>query len=202
MGMTTAGKIAVISVLLGPLAGCMHKANVVPPPKEQAPVPPLSRMVHLPALPELPPSPSPNVVLAAKEETPPPPAPRPHKNTHRKPAKNTTETAANPASASEKAAQQQQADLTPPVETSPIGQLSSTGNSDPQGRRSLEQQITATEKGLANINRPLDTEEQATSSQIKTFLQKARQALAVDDLEGAQTLTTKAKVLLAELTRK
>jgi len=41
-----------------------------------------------------------------------------------------------------------------------------------------------------------------TATQIRTFLSKAKQALDQDDLDGANTLVTKAKVLLAELTTK
>jgi ribosomal protein S20 len=37
--------------------------------------------------------------------------------------------------------------------------------------------------------------------EIRTFLTKAKQALSQDDLDGAQTLATKAKVLLDELTK-
>jgi len=55
---------------------------------------------------------------------------------------------------------------------------------------------------LTGIKRTLSTDEQLTSTQIKTFLTKAKQALADNDLDGAQTLATKAKVLLDELTKK
>ena len=61
--------------------------------------------------------------------------------------------------------------------------------------------ITNTENGLNGIKRALSSQEQETVSQIRTFLQKARQALSNDDLDGAKTLATKAKVLLDELTK-
>jgi hypothetical protein len=89
------------------------------------------------------------------------------------------------------------------TEVSPIGQLSSTGEgTTSQGRHDIEQLIASIESGLNNIKRPLSTEEQATSTQIKTFLTKAKQELIDNDLDGAQTLATKAKVLLEELTKK
>ena len=61
--------------------------------------------------------------------------------------------------------------------------------------------IDGTEKGLSELKRTLTTAEQETAVQIRTFLLKARQALAQGDLEGAHTLATKAKVLLDELTK-
>jgi ribosomal protein S20 len=82
---------------------------------------------------------------------------------------------------------------------SAIGQLSS---GDPaEFRRQTENDIAATERGLKSINRSLNDQEQKTAAHIRDFLKQARQALASGDVDGAHTLTAKAKVLLSELSR-
>jgi len=52
-----------------------------------------------------------------------------------------------------------------------------------------------------SIKRTLNAQEQETATQIRTFLRNAKQALSNDDLDGAHTLATKAKVLLDELNK-
>ena len=86
---------------------------------------------------------------------------------------------------------------------SPIGQLSSTSeHSGVPSRQDIKQLIDTTESGLKGIERSLSSDEQKlTATQIRTFLAKAKQALEQDDLDGANTLATKAKVLLSELTK-
>jgi ribosomal protein S20 len=97
---------------------------------------------------------------------------------------------------------QQEASAGEPPEMSPIGQLSTTGdNTGTPARNEILKQIDDTEKGLSAIKRPLKQEEQTTATEIRTFLTKAKQALSQDDLTGANTLVTKAKVLLDELTK-
>jgi ribosomal protein S20 len=54
---------------------------------------------------------------------------------------------------------------------------------------------------LNGINRALSDPEQKTADHIREFLKQARAALASGDVEGAHTLTAKAQVLLAELTK-
>jgi hypothetical protein len=202
--MNTAGKTAVTAVFLLLAAGCGHQAKVVTPPQAQAPVGPPSNMTYIPAMPPIPPPRVREVPLATEqsENTAPPPPPR--RTTRRKPspakpvavpeqadkpATTQTQTASNASSA--------------PADASPIGQLSSTGEGvNTEGRHSIEQLITTTESGLNNIKRSLSSDEQLTATQIKTFLAKAKQALTENDLDGAQTLATKAKVLLDELTKK
>jgi phosphoribosylformimino-5-aminoimidazole carboxamide ribonucleotide (ProFAR) isomerase len=61
--------------------------------------------------------------------------------------------------------------------------------------------ITTTENGLGGIKRTLTPQEEETVSQIKAFLTKAHEALKNNDLDGAHTLATKAKVLLDELNK-
>jgi hypothetical protein len=193
--MKAASRTAVILICLMSLAGCRHKTNTVPPPQAQAPAGPPSDMAHVPTLPPLPPPSNPDVAVAAPPEENPEPA-HPHKTPRRKPS------AAKPAASSD-AASTQAANGTPAADASPIGQLSSSvEGADSQDRHDIEKLINNTENGVNGIKRTLSTDEQLTSTQIKTFLTKAKQALADNDLDGAQTLATKAKVLLDELTKK
>jgi hypothetical protein len=62
-------------------------------------------------------------------------------------------------------------------------------------------QIDGTETGLNAIKRPLSTDEQKTATLIRTYITRARDALNADDLDGANTLSTKAHQLLLELTK-
>jgi hypothetical protein len=85
----------------------------------------------------------------------------------------------------------------PPV--SALGQLSS---GDPaNSRQETENSIADIERRLNGINRALSDPEQKTADHIREFLKQARAALASGDVEGAHTLTAKAQVLLAELTK-
>jgi len=61
--------------------------------------------------------------------------------------------------------------------------------------------IAAVERGLNGINRSLDDSEQKTAGQIREFLKQAKAALDSGDIDGARTLTEKAKALLAELAK-
>lgn len=92
------------------------------------------------------------------------------------------------------------AGVSPGVSTgvSAIGQLSS-GDLPDQWRETADS-ITATESGLNNIHDTLSTPERKTAAQIRRFLKQAKQALTSGDIDGAQTLVAKAKVLLKELT--
>jgi hypothetical protein len=68
-------------------------------------------------------------------------------------------------------------------------------------RAAMSEQIREQEVRLSKIKHPLNEEDEAITRQVEVFLAKARQAVTENDLDGAQTLTTKAKVLLDELTR-
>ncbi len=63
----------------------------------------------------------------------------------------------------------------------------------------MSEQIRSQEARLSKLKRPLGGENEAIAKQVELFLVKARQASTDNDLDGAQTLTTKAKVLLDEL---
>jgi ribosomal protein S20 len=82
---------------------------------------------------------------------------------------------------------------------SAIGQLSTGDPSDL--RKQTVNSLTATERGLQNIGRKLNDQEEKTAIQIREFVKQARQALTSGDVDGANTLASKAKVLLEELTR-
>jgi hypothetical protein len=69
-------------------------------------------------------------------------------------------------------------------------------------RIDVERQLGETEDALKSMKRPLNAEEQKTAAQIRTFVTHAREALNVDDLDGASTLSAKAHVLLLKLSKK
>ena len=205
--MKTAHLAAVSALLVISLSSCNKRTKTAPPPQAEAPILSPSNMVHIPNLPALPPPPLRDVVIASTPPETTEPV-RPHRPARRKPSPAKPATAAEgSAPTSDKsgaaAAPTQTASVSDSNNVSPIGQLSSSGDgSGSPGRPNIERQITDTENGLNGIKRTLSTDEQLTSTQIKTFLTKARQALAENDLDGAQTLANKAKVLLEELTKK
>lgn len=65
--------------------------------------------------------------------------------------------------------------------------------------RTIQKQIDETAHALDALRCPLDPEQQRTASQIRAYLTRAREALRLDDLDGAHTLSTKAHVLLLDL---
>ncbi|MBX6359297.1 MAG: hypothetical protein IRZ03_04360 [Acidobacterium ailaaui] len=205
--MNTACRTAVLAAALSFLlsvTGCSHKEKPLLPQQAQAPVPPPSAMAHYPALPALPPPIPPRVELVNTQEATTPS--RPHHVSRRKPASSRTTSSSAETAAEKPAAQPSPSDLAsmaPPADASPIGQLTAGGDAtNLQQRRDIEQMITNTETGLDKIERGLNSDQQKTAIQIRTFLAKARQALLDNDLDGANTLATKAKVLLDELTKK
>ncbi len=82
---------------------------------------------------------------------------------------------------------------------SAIGQLSSGDAGSSRSR--AEDSIASVEKGLNGIHRSLSDQERRTADHIHEFLKQARAALVAGDVDGAQTLASKAGVLLAELTK-
>lgn len=65
----------------------------------------------------------------------------------------------------------------------------------------MTNELNAIENALNGIHRSLNSEEQKTVALARTFIVKGRQALKTDDLDGAKNYTTKAKLLLQELTK-
>ena len=194
--MKTASKSAVLLLLVF-TAGCRHKTKAVLPLHTQAP-PVAAPPVTSTAPPQLPTSAPPQVQLA---KTPPPePKPKP-KRKHHKDVK-PEEQNPGPAPETPTTASTQQETAKQPSGNSPIGQLTTSGDTTShQNSTEIAELLDSTEKGLDGIKRPLNSEEQVTAAQIRSFLTKARQALGQGDLDGAHTLGTKAKVLLDELTK-
>lgn len=201
--MNTAEKAAVLILLTAFIAGCRHKAKTAPPPAAQAPVLPISQLEKSLPPPQLPPVKAPKI-------TPPTLAkatnPNPKKTTHRKPRHTETTPAeqvpAKDQTTSQSTSATQQSSSSAPSDISPIGQLSAAGEStNTPKRQEILDEINSTEKGLNDIKRTLSKDEQLTAAQARTFLTKAKDALNQEDLDGAHTLVTKAKVLLDELTK-
>ena len=165
------------------LTGCLHKSHKAPvqpalPPVAETPAP-----TPTPHQEPVTPPPAPTPEPAKPEPTPQESKPEPSKP---KPPVHRKKPAPKPA------AQQTRQGV------SAIGQLSS-GASDQRGQTLGT--IASTERGLNNLNRRLNDQEQRTAAQIREFLKQARAALASGDIDGASTLAMKAKVLLGELSR-
>jgi hypothetical protein len=169
------------------LTGCFHKQPQV---INQSLAPPIEDT------PNQAPVPSP-----APSDLPPPVISPPVDNTAKTEMPNTSEQEPKPPVHHKKTApkqvQQASAGETPAV--SAIGQLSSGDDSDLRSR--TDSSIQSTERTLKSITRPLNDTEKKTAAQITEFLKQARTALGSGDVEGAHTLSMKAKVLLDQLTR-
>lgn len=173
-------------LLLFMLTACTHKSHQI---ASQPLAPPI--VDTPPPNPAPPPAELPPPVVTVPGQTtapqntsqarPPEETPKP-KVHHKKPATKDTEQASN---------------STP--EVSAIGQLSPGAPTDLQ--QQTQSSIASTEKGLSEINRTLNDQEQKTVAQIKEFLKQAKAALASSDVDGAHTLAVKAQVLLAEITQ-
>jgi hypothetical protein len=214
--MKSARKIAAFMLLAVLASGCQHKTPAAVPVAAQAPPPPPKPMTQTASLPPVPQPELPKVGPPGSDQ-PPQPAPKPHRTTHHKPkpttpATPTTPTTPTPATGEQNTkeapkdapqpAATQQASAGDAAPVSPIGQLTTAGDSaGTPSRHDIQDTIAATEKGLNDLKRTLTASEQETIVQIRTFLTKAKQALNQDDLDGAHTLATKAKVLLDELTK-
>jgi hypothetical protein len=203
--MISARKLAVFMLLAVLVTGCKHKTQAAPPVAAQAPPLPPKPIAQVASLPPVPQPETPKVGAPGSDEPPPPPPPPAKHTTHHKPKPATppdepAKDAPKENSAATGTTQQATAGEAP--EASPIGQISTTGGSTGAlSKHNILDTITKTEKSLNEMKRTLTPEEQETVTQIRTFLLKARQALNQDDLDGAQTLVTKATVLLEELSK-
>jgi len=196
--MNTASKIAVVFGLLCVTSGCGHKTQATPPPAAQAPIASPAEVAKGAPPPQLPPT----KPLDVKPPAADPPQEQPPPTTHKTRHKTKPQEAAPEKDSTAATGTSQQASAGEPPEMSPIGQLSSTGaSSGAPNRHQIEDLIKSTQDGLNGIKRALTAEEKVTAAQIRTFLDKAKQALSQDDLDGANTLATKAKVLMDEFPR-
>ena len=214
-------------LLLCGLAGCRHAPP--PPPPVAATPPPLtpSSITVITPLPSVPPEARANVQPAPVEEPKPAPAPVVVKRTRRlrrkpSPAVPAAEQAQTPAPGAGTAAAPPTGTATAPgggtaveapaamvpTSTAPttaeaaapaLGELSAGTAISGQERVRMLGQIQAQETRVAKIKEPATDDGRAIQMQVRAFLAKARQAVAENDLDGAQTLNTKAHVLLDEL---
>lgn len=200
--MNSASNAAALLLLTAFLAGCRHNTGVTPPQAAQAPALPVSTLANN-TPPEIPPAQLPDIeppsraITVAEEQKP-----QPKRHFYRRPHHTTIEPPPEEKPATTPVQPEQVASAAPPA-GSPIGQLSPAGDSTNLPRRKeILAEIDSTQKGLDDVTRhPLSKEEQTTVAQIKAFLEKAKIALNSADLDGANTLVTKAKVLLDEITK-
>jgi outer membrane biosynthesis protein TonB len=170
------------------LTGCFHKA-------EQAQNQPLAP----PVVDTPPPAPAPTPKdLPPPVVTVPPAQPTPENTAPPKPPEKPAKHLAHntkPETRQDPKPADQASNKVPAVPA--IGQLSPGDPSDL--RNQTEDSIALTERGLKDLNRQLDDQEQKTVAQVREFLKQARAALTTGDVDGAHTLALKAKVLLAEI---
>lgn len=207
------------------ITGC-HRRPAPPPPPAPAPQsqPPLtpSNITVITPLPSVPPTAEPNVQPAAAAAPPPKPKPTKSRRRSRRPGKSKpTETATQspqatstattgPAATTSAADSKQSATPSTPTVIGPGGDAAapiptlsgqwSTGTAISTAQRTkMMAAIDAQEKRIPTVPNPTATDTAAILTQVKSFLAKAREAVANNDLDGAQTLNMKAQVLLDEL---
>jgi hypothetical protein len=194
---------AVLGVSLALLTGCGPKKPVaMVSPAVEAPELPPSRMAQ--ALPLVPPPFPPVNQTTVKLDTTTPPEVKPEVATERpqKPPKHHVKPASDETKASSTpppTPTAQVATVQPP-EQSPIGQLSESAVG-PVNRSAISTRIDSTENGLNSIKRTLNSDEQKTVTLIRQYITRARDALKVDDLDGADKMSSKAQQMLQELTK-
>lgn len=175
------------------LSACFHRTH-------QAKNPPVPPPIELPTQPVATPEPAPAQTTPPAETKPEPSTPAP--TTESKPPEEDTTPATHHKKHASKPAPEPPPAAPEPATTggvSAIGDLSA--GASPSSRQETEASINSTERGLKNINRTLNAQEQKTAAQITEFLKQARSALASGDVDGAHTLALKAKVLLSELSQ-
>jgi hypothetical protein len=214
--MSSGRKFGALGLLLALVTGCTHQPQkTAPATSAQAPSLPPAQMAAL-ASPFPPPLPVvwERPILKLDATTPPEPKTEavvvpPRRPPRRHPraaaqenAQPETKTPPTPAPSDTPSQNTQVAANAQPPEMSPIGQLSTANdNTNTADRNAIARQIDETENGLNGIKRPLSADEQKTITQIRTYITRAREALKNDDLDGARTTSTKAHVLLLELTK-
>jgi hypothetical protein len=185
-----------LAFALGLVSGCAHKPVSAPAPPVPAPLPPPHASAE--GLPKLPSPALPEVELSL------PPAPRGETATHRhySHAVRRRHTADVTPSMTEKAAEPGANTGQEPTDSTPIGRLSTApAAANQRSYSSIVGEINSVQNGVQGIHRALSSGEQQTVIEIEMFLDKARNALQSGDLDGAHTLTVKARVLLNEIAR-
>jgi hypothetical protein len=187
------------------LNGCRHKVQTLPVLQQQAPPLNPSSITVITPLPSVPPGAKPTVEPASAPKPAPEQAPvvkkprhhRRHAENKDKHPLNEIATATKPEIATPPAA-------SPTPASTAASAVSatqwSTGTAlDSKQRSQMMTTIQAQEHRAGEVKPSSSADQQATVVQIKLFLEKARDAVANNDLDGAMTLTTKARVLLDEL---
>ncbi|RRA47217.1 hypothetical protein [Acidipila sp. EB88] len=219
---TTSPFSSILAMALLPLlclAGCRHPQPAPPPPAATTapPITPSSITVITP-LPSVPPKRNPDVTQQAQTENPPaappPAAEKPKRRAKHKAPATTAPDAAAPAVATHPATPATGATGTSapapdttaaPTQPAPaeaantLGQLSAGNTITTRDRSRILVEIQEQDARFAKVPAPSSSEARAVQIQVRSFLAKARQALTENDLDGAETLTTKARVLLNEL---
>jgi hypothetical protein len=187
------------------LTGCgprKPKAVVSLPAAEVPQLPPSEMAASLPLIPPAIPDTSTHTVkldtTAPPEVKPEVAAAQPHHAPKRHPRSPAEEVKA-PSGPAQNPAPATQVATVQPSDKTPLGQLSTP--SDPVDRQAISEQIDATENGLNAIKRPLSSDEQKTVTLIRQYITRARDLMGADDIDGANTLSSKAKQLLQELTK-
>ena len=201
--MSSGRACAAFAVLLALLTGCGPKkpTAVVSPPAEVPQLPPSQMAASLPLVPPAFPPTTSHIKLdtTAPPEVKPEVATTEPRRTPKRRSKSASEEAKTPSGPAPTPAPSNQIAIVQPSDKTPLGQLSTP--SDPVGRQAISEQIDATENGLNAIKRSLSSDEQKTVTLIRQYITRARDALNVDDFDGANTLSSKAKQLLQELTK-
>lgn len=197
---------AALAVSLALLAGCGPKKPValVSPPAQVPALPPAQMALALPVVP--PPFPA-TTRRPIKLDTTTPPEVKtevatvpPHRPAKRR-ARPAVEEASKAAPGPSQSVAAPQVTTPQPSDQTSIGQLSTPNDANAADRQQISGQIDATENGLNAIKRSLSADEQKTVTLIRQYITRARDALKADDLDGAGTMSSKAKQLLQELTK-
>jgi hypothetical protein len=165
------------------LSGCLHR-------KPKATVPPLNLSPIALATP--PPVDDPSMIEAPAAVTPPVPiaaAAARYRRERRRQAKAAPVTPAPT----------QTATIEGLPEASAIGALTAGGDSSPQRRQEAADLIASNDKRLKALPAKTVTAKRTEISKIINFQRQAQEALDSGDAEGAKTLATKVKLLLADL---
>ena len=191
----------IVCLLSLAITACSHREQaqnqppLAPPIEDTQLSKPDTAPKNLPPPVVTPPQPKPSTSATQPQEQPKP-APR-RKKPKPIPANGTTQTAEKSADPPKPAAPPANQEAPGTAEVSAIGQLSSGGGADL--RTETENTLNSTEHSLNTLNRKLSDPEEKTAAQIKEYIKQARAALTSNDLDGAKTLATKAKLLLNEL---
>jgi len=199
--------ISVFFLSIFAITGCHHRPErVLPPPQAQAPI--------VSTLPPVPPLTFPDVQLAKPKPATPaveavaPPKPtithtervRHHRAVHKVEPDTAAPESPAPAAANPTHAEPPTSAVAPVSGTSVLGQLSADdATANPNQNVQTQQLIQYTEDRLKKIPSAQQSKHKEAVAQVSSFLTQAKQAWAMNDVVGAQTLANKAKILLDEL---